>query len=240
MSSPAWEYRPELACLRFTADAPLEHVYERDPEVWVDDTRWHLHMYRRANFRWAPEDPVAIALNYAHGRSEFTTHNHLHSLTKARRVLHGFNRHFHYQLMRRVLFSFDVFDGSEDGRAGLNLIGLTGEPLMALVDYVTDPPSAYPQTEFARALHGFPFPNPFTEAWEIIQIKEMYEAAELVLEDTAADLTNELLDRNGWKGLDEALELEVDDITHWLHDHMAARGLPGDPRRITKDPMKRR
>lgn len=202
----------------------------RAPEDWLEDMTWHRRMYDQSKFRWVPEDPMAIALQWTRGRVEFTTPGHLRRLDVQLHALRDYAAGIQDAMLDPLALARNR---CRDYAAGLQLVGMTSTEVdilrhSALSGKVHNHPEA------RRALRGIPLPNPFSQVWELRQMHGMYAAADNILEDTFCDLANELADKRGWDSLapltlhhhtGRGLQMRVS-------QQRLARGLPGDPRRI--------
>lgn len=204
----------------------------RDPRDWIDDMAWHRRMFAESQFRWAPEDPYAIALTWTRGRLVYETPEHLRLLDQQIYGLNVFATRID-DAMAPLLADAKAQCTDEEWGRGLELIGLT--PIQVrILRYGAPAIHSAPHPEVRRALHGIPLPNPFSQVWELRQMRAMYRAAETVLEDTLCDLALELIaDQATWQHLSfqtcqhrsaQTLRLRVE-------DQRALRGDPGDPRR---------
>lgn len=188
-------------------------------------------MYDQSKFRWAPEDPMSIALTWTRGRVEFTTPGHLRQLDTQLHAL----RHYAAGIEDAMLDPLALARqrcATQDYRAGLELIGMTQRDVdilrfSALGGRVHNHPEA------KRALRGIPLPNPFSQVWELRQMHGMYAAADNILEDTFCDLAAELAEDRGWDSLAPLAYLHRtgNGLRLRVEQQRRDRGLPGDPRR---------
>ncbi len=203
----------------------------RDPEAWVEDMGWHRRMFGQSYFRWVPEDPMALALSWTRGRILHETPRHLHDLDGQ---LVGLRDHAAglESAIPPLLAEAQQRCTPEDYRAGIQLAGLTPQAVATM--RFRSPGrrlSRHPDVE--RAMTGWPWPNPFSQVWELQQVRAMYSAAVDLLEDAFCDLVLELVPSHGWQNLAQVtlhnhsvagLQTRVE----WQRD---ARGEPGDARR---------
>ena len=205
----------------------------RDPRDWIEDTRWHRHMFGQSSFRWVPEDPIGIALKWTRGRLSYETPGHLRLLDDQIIALRDFASGID-DAMAKPLKDAHQRCTPPDYRDGLDLVGLTSRDVSVLrrAAIGTDPSTVHPEAR--RVLYGLPWPNPFTEVWELRQMRGMYTAAENLLEDLFCDLVLELAPSQGWDHLarlcrfhftTRSLEVRVE-------AQRTARGDVGDPRRV--------
>lgn len=178
---------------------------------------------------------MSIALTWAKGRVLQVTPSHLRQLDQQLYGLRGSACGID-DAMVPLLREAKQSCQPDDWRMGVQLVGLT--PLDVEILEHAAPRHIGPHREATRALRGIPLPNPFTQVWELRQMRSMYAAAENILEDAFCDLALELAPRLGWDRLAQltlyhqsarSLQLRV-------QEQRDARGEPGDPRR---EPMQR-
>ncbi len=203
----------------------------RDPGDWVEDMSWHRRMFAQSKFRWAPEDPMALALTWARGRLVYDSPAHLRLLDERRMDLADFASQID-DAMVAPLTEARRRCKRKDWLAGLELIGLTPTDVEILEFHAHRRP--IPNREVRRALRGIPLPNPFSQVWELRQMRSMYTAAENLLEDTLCDLVVELAPTQGWDYLGQLMSYPISGSSlRWLVDEQRRdRGEPGDPRRV--------
>lgn len=192
---------------------------------------WHRRMFAESHFRWAPEDPYAIALTWTRGRLAYETVRDFRLLDQQILQLNIYAAQIDDAMAPLLSEAQSSCTSTEWGR-GLQLVDLTTTEAEVLRHGAQPRPTPHP--EVRRALRGIPLPNPFSQIWELRQMREMYRAAEHVLEDTLCDLALELVaDGVTWPmlalqtqrhGSERTLQLRVD-------DQRALRGAPGDTRR---------
>lgn len=203
---------------------------ERAPEDWLEDVHWHRRMYRQSHFRWVPEDPMGIALSWTRGRVLYETPGHLRVLDARRHALHEFATGID-DCMVGPLNLAEQQCGPRQFRDGLELIDMTLDHMTLLRFFA--PREVKPHREAVRALRGIPLPNPFSQVWEMRQMRSMYQAAEDLLLDVYCDLILELAPSHGWHAL---AQLGKDNrsepaLRAVVADQRQRRGEPGDPRR---------
>lgn len=203
----------------------------RDPACWIEDMTWHRRMFRQSNFRWVPEDPMAIALTWTRGRLSFETPRHLRFLDEQLLSLRDFAAQID-DAMLAPLTEAEHRLPPADWHTGLELVGLTRFEIGLMRR--SAPRTITPNHEAQRAVRGIPLPNPFSQVWELRQMRSLYTAAENLLEDAFSDLATELAPEHGWHNLAQltlhhrsakTLQLRVE-------HQRELRGAPGDPRRI--------
>jgi hypothetical protein len=189
-------------------------------------------MFGQSSFRWVPEDPMEIALNWTRGRLVYETPGHLRLLDNQIIALRDFAAGID-DAMAKPLGDAHQRCTPGDYRAGLELVGLTSRDVSVLRHGAIGTKTAE-HPEARRAVYGLPWSNPFTQVWEMRQMRGMYTAAENLLEDLFCDLVIELAPRQGWDNLARLCRF------HWttqsLEDRVeaqrTARGPVGDPRRL--------
>ncbi len=203
---------------------------QRDPANWLEDMSWHRRMFRQSHFRWVPEDPMDIALSWTRGRLLYETPGHLRILDRQRHALHTFASGID-NAMVAPLGEAERRCRPEDFRQGLDLVGLTKQDVVLLRFFA--PPEVEPHREARRALRGIPLPNPFSQVWELRQMRSMYRAAEDILLDVYCDLILELVPQHGWQNLALLLQDNRSEpaLRSFVEDQRLRRGEPGDPRR---------
>lgn len=204
----------------------------RDPSDWIEDMSWHRRMFRQSSFRWVPEDPMSIALHWARGRLVHETPGHLRLLDQQIRDLHSYAFGIDVAISARLDEARKKTAG-EDWRAGLKLVGFTSTEVKFLrLDTLGLP--VPPHQEVRRALHGWPLQNPFSQVWELRQMRGMYRAAENLLEDALCDLAVELAPRHGWHNISQVTRSNnsAKQLLARVEEQRELRGEPGDPRRV--------
>jgi hypothetical protein len=187
-------------------------------------------MYAQSKFRWVPEDPMSIALTWTRGRVLHESPGHLRVLDLQRQNLQAFSHQIE-DAMVPLLIDARNRSSRDSWFAGLDLIGLTPQDVEILRFHAPWRPKSHP--EVRRALLGIPLPNPFSQVWELRQMRSMYAGAEDLLEDAVCDLVLELVPRHGWDNLAAQLAAPCSGANlQWLvGEQRTARGEPGDPRR---------
>lgn len=189
-------------------------------------------MFGQSHFRWVPEDPMAIALTWTRGRMQFDRPPHLHFLDTQLLSLRTFAAGIDDAMVPLLRTAQDRCT-AEDWALGLQLIDMTPHDVRVLRHSA---PSGAParHREASRALRGIPLPNPFSQVWELRQMRAMYEAAENLIEDTFCDLLVELAQTHAWEAL--AGHTLRHRSARTLQERVVAqrdvRGEPGDPRRV--------
>lgn len=212
---------------------------ERNPADWLDDVRWHRRMYRQSHFRWVPEDPVTIALSWTRGRVLHETPGHLRRLAQQQHDLHQFASGID-DAMVELLTEASQRCAPRDYADGLEAIGLSRLDVTVLRFHAQRPAPRHREAE--RAVRGIPLPNPFSCAWEMRQMRGMYQAAEDLLLDLYCDLILELVPKHGWRNVSKlVIENRTEDtLRQVVEDQRRHRGEPGDPRRQAEQVYERR
>lgn len=202
----------------------------RDPSDWVEDMSWHRRMFGQSFFRWVPEDAMSLALTWTKGRVLFETPGHLRSLDGQLVALRSYAAGIEHAMVP-ILDAARRLSPADHWRVGLELTGLTTQDVALLQFYA--PGETTPNREVRRALKGWPLQNPFSQIWELRQMRAMYTAAENLLEDGFCDLAIELAPSQGWDNLSQ-LTLHnnfADGLQQRVSWQRELRGEPGDPRR---------
>lgn len=205
----------------------------REPADWVEDMTWHRRMFRQSKFRWVPDDAMSIALSWTRGRLVYDTPAHLRLVDEQLLALKGFACGID-DAMLAPLTEARQRSGSADWKAGLELVGLTPLDIEILRHSALSTPRDAPlHREARRAIHGIPWSNPFSQVWELRQMRGMYAAAENLLEDAFCDLALELAPEQGWHNLSQLTlrHRSARTLQHRVEDQRVTRGEPGDPRR---------
>lgn len=187
-------------------------------------------MFAQSVFRWVPEDPLGVALTWTRGRLVYETPAHLRLLNE--QIL-GLRAHAARidDAMAEPLTLAQTLCTPQDWHHGLSTIGIT--PTQASIIRRGAPREQLtPHPDVPRLLRKIPVPNPFSQVWELRQLRSLYAAAEDILEDTFCDLALDLEPQQGWQTLAAltnhysagALQLRVT-------EQRSLRGEPGDPRR---------
>lgn len=204
----------------------------RDPSNWIEDMSWHRRMFRQSYFRWVPEDAMSLALQWTHGRILHETPGHLRTLDQQIIDLQLYSSGIDVATSA-LLEEARMKSSAADWRAGLALVGLSIDDARNLRFDAQGLP--VPQhREVRRALKGWPLPNPFSQVWELRQMRGMYKAAEHLLVDALCDLVVELAPTHGWHNLSQVTRYnnsakQLRTRVKWQRE---CRGEPGDERRI--------
>lgn len=204
---------------------------ERDPGDWVEDMEWHRRMFAQSHFRWAPEHPYALALTWTKGRLVYETPRHLHLLDEQIYALKAFTCQID-DAMVPLLVEAKQRCTPQDWGSGIELVDLTPTDVQTL-RFGAQPIRGPLNPAARRALRGIPLPNPFSQVWELRQMRAMYRAAENLLEDTFCDLAVELSVDQTWHNLSQLTLCHRSGRTlqRRVEAQREDRGGPGDPRR---------
>lgn len=202
---------------------------------WLDDLMWHKRMYRPARFRWWPEHLVDICTKTTGGQLDFFTIAHLQLLPRHRNSIRDVVDRFSGAIGQRLADAYLTI-GSYD-TIGVQL-GLTMAEIRSMViwsDVDNAGPEGWSHPQISRVLRVVgrqPFRSPLIEAWELLQLSRMYQAAADIFEDLTVDLIGELRGQRP----DEVLAMAsasgtVTRMEQRIERAYDARGGPGDPRR---------
>ena len=219
----------------------IEHMAgtAEDPiySMWVEDLRWHRDT-PGIKFIWFEDDPFKLATSYTGGRTEYTTVGDLRDL-----------RTNQADLSRSAIVIQRAIGGAinrvhaEVADDFSNAVG-AAELQMSAVEYsysrhqahISSPEertNAPVQRIHTEVYDRLVFRNPMILAWELKKMWDLYQAAEMLIEDTSADLANELLGSVYEDDIFRALNMPTvgGALQDWLRRHHAERGGPGDARR---------
>lgn len=206
---------------------------EREPRYWVEDTTWHRRMFGQSMFRWAPEDPMVIALNYTRGRLTFDTAGHLRFLDQQGLAIRDFAGRIDDVIAAHIREGIRT-GGERLAQDCLSIIDVS--PLDAAMLEFGASSVGRVLPEVVRVQRDVPLPNPFTLVWELRQLRSMYTAADHLIEDAYCDLALELHDEGAglsWSRLAQVTPTcyDGDTVKTRVQAQRAARGHPGDLRR---------
>ncbi|GGL85493.1 hypothetical protein GCM10011589_47380 [Modestobacter marinus] len=202
---------------------------------WLQDLMWHKRMYRPARFRWWPEHLVDICTKTTGGQLDFSTIAHLQLLPRHRNSIRDVVDRFSGAIGQRLadayltIGSYDTI-GSE---LGLTMDEMRSMVIWSDVDNAGLAGWSHPQiSRVLRVVGRQPFRSPLIEAWELLQLSRMYQAAADIFEDLTVDLIGELRGQRP----DEVLAVAsgsgtVARMEQRIERAYAARGGPGDHRR---------
>ena len=202
---------------------------------WLDDLMWHKRMYRPARFRWWPEHLVDICTKTTGGRLDFSTIAHLQLLPRHRNSIRDVVDRFSGAIGQRLADAYLTI-GSYDTigvQLGLTMAEIRSMVIWSDVDNAGPDGWSHPQiTRVLRVVGRQPFRSPLIEAWELLQLSRMYQAAADIFEDLTVDLIGELRGQRP----DEVLAAAsgsgtIARMEQRIRRAHSARGGPGDPRR---------
>lgn len=193
-------------------------------------------MYQQSKFRWAPEQPMAIVLKFTRGRLVYDSPGDLLALNRQWEALARVADQMDDAIVPLMLRA-KLDCTPAHWLAGLELTGFTQRDLDILYFHHPMRQTAWdrppPSPQVRRALRGIPVPNPFSQVWELRQMRSLYQAAEDLLEDVWCDLVAELAPRHGWDYLAQLSPRPgpAADLERSIELHRRDRGEPGDSRR---------
>lgn len=202
---------------------------------WLEDLMWHKRMYRPARFRWWPEHLVDICTKTTGGQLDFSTLTHLQLLPRHRNSIRDVVDQFSGAIGQRLADAYLTI-GSYDtigAELGLTMAEIRSMVIWSDVDNAGPEGWSHPQiNRVLRVVGRQPFRSPLIEAWELLQLSRMYQAAADIFEDLTVDLIGELRGQRP----DEVLAVAsgsgtVARMEQRIERAYAARGGPGDPRR---------
>ena len=202
---------------------------------WLEDLMWHKRMYRPARFRWWPEHLVDICTKTTGGRLDFSTLAHLQLLPQHRHAVRDVVEQFSGAIGQRLADAYLTIGSYETigEQLGLTMAEMRSMVIWSDVDNAGPYGWSHPQiTRVLRVVGRQPFRSPLIEAWELLQLSRMYQAAADVFEDLTVDLIGELRGQRP----DEVLAAAsgsgtIARMEQRIRRAHSARGGPGDPRR---------
>lgn len=215
---------------------------DEDPvySVWVSDLRWHRDT-PGIKFIWFDEDPFKLATIYTRGRTEYTSLGDLRDLRECQAALSQTSIVVQRALGRALNRVHDElspppFDEVCADELHMSRVEYSYSRHQANIASTAQCTNAAVERIHAEVYDRLAFRNPLILAWELKKMWDLHQAAELVIEDTAADLANELQGRVYDSDVRRALRLPPVDgaLQAWLDRHLAERGSVGDARRRPK------
>lgn len=167
--------------------------------TWIEDATWHRRGFRQSRLRWMPEHAVSMALRYTRGRVEHTSLTHAATLATQIEDLHDDLGH----VLREIALRLRSVNAKAHG-AELELchalMGLDDGDLdwLAQGRWLRAEDTRRGRKHVEKAIAGLPWANPLNEAWELMQMRGLLEAALAHLENAFCDLTRELSHSVGW------------------------------------------
>lgn len=197
--------------------------------LWLDDLRWHKHMFRQSRFQWTGEHAIDIVTRGTGGQLEFTELRHLRRLQAEQDEIAAYGTQCTLAMGAPLAAAAAAVTGGWPVVA--DAVGLAVGQAKATAALVEWEPLQEPTPDVRRVLRGLPFSNPLIQVWELKQLSRLFDAAVQLLEDTICDLLLELLQAHSPQKLVEALATQRLDPTNRADRARSARGAPGDPRR---------
>ena len=163
---------------------------------WKLALRFHRVQRNQSSFRWGPPDVVHAVGLHTGGRLDFTSLRDLQRVSTAILSTRKYRNTVDlalgdrlvpvFQVMGRVPETVDLLD--LDIHVAGHTEGLSG--LFA--------PAKKTNDDVQRVLKRLAPRNPLTEAWELVQLLHLWQAAVRLLEGVELDLAAELLERHPW------------------------------------------
>lgn len=197
--------------------------------LWLDDLRWHKHMFRQSRFQWTGEHAIDIVTRGTGGRLEFTEVRHLRRLQAEQDEIAAYGTQCTLAMGAPLAAAAATVVGGWQVVA--DAVGLPVGQAKATAALVEWEPLQAPTPDVRRVLRGLPFSNPLIQVWELKQLSRLFDAAVQLLEDTICDLLLELSASHPPEQLVEALATQRLDPMTRIDRARSARGGPGDPRR---------
>lgn len=175
-------------------------------EEWVDDALWHRRGYNQSLWVWTTEDAVKLALRYTRGQVLHEGVTDLRALNRDIFALMTDTWMIKALIAERLR---RICDAAPDRAAIASAVQLLGLLLEDALRIKNQAPSGEPNRDVLRALDDLPYRNPITEAWELLQVQALYEAAGDLLENAYVDEATTLASSAGL----EAIAAQVDDAS---------------------------
>jgi hypothetical protein len=202
--------------------------------VWLDDLRWHQHVYQRARFRWWGDHVMKIVTSRTGGQLDFTTVADLERLHRYQSEHAEYTFQCQIAMAEPLTAALETLGSWDDVGKPIGLSVMECRSTVGLA--LREPPEARTNPDVERILRmvrGQVFQNPLILAWELKQMWRMHDAVVDVFEDTICDLVDELRDSRPDEVLAQAvgcaLPKGLDTRLACAHE---VRGKAGDPRRI--------
>jgi len=205
-------------------------------DLWLEDLAWHRETYRESKFRWWDTDVMAIVTYNTWGRVDFTTLEHLRWLEQWRLGLLAFAAQCRNAMAAPLREAQETF-GTINWQPIADAVGLTVLECSTTVWFDTYAAAAdrvgnAQVQRVQKMVGGMVFGNPLILIFELKQLWRMYQTADNVHEDTLCDLVEELRGTRRLEDIAGAAGMSAAGLEHRVADARAARGGPGDPRRI--------
>ncbi len=209
----------------------LQQRRARD-ELWLDDLRWHKHMFQQSRFQWTGEHVMAVVTRITGGQLDFSTVRHLRLLQRDQDQLRDYSAQCQ-SAMGEPLEEAGVCVGGGGWHHVARAVGLEpAECTLTVAMARRTPPAERTNADVRRVMRALPFCNPLIQVWELKQLWRLYEATRDIVEDTICDLLLELLPTCPVEELTQALgplSMKPAERARWSR---LERGGPGDPRRV--------
>lgn len=201
--------------------------------LWLDDLRWHKHMFRQSRFQWTGEHAVDIITRHTGGQVEFSTVRHLRRLQREQDEIADYTT----QCRLAMGDALDAAAGTLVGgwAAVADAVGLDvghAKAIGELASFTSAKERTNPDVR--RVLRQLPFSNPLIQVWELKQLVNLFQAAVDLVEDTLCDLLDELADVHPPAVLMEAAGQQSLLPVARVDWARKARGGLGDPRRVPR------
>ena len=227
-------------------------------EAWLEDFWWHRDTLRAA-VRWEASDATNIFTHFTNGQWSFNTVADLTTLEQARMAIAGYSNEIGMALgekvtwclenefrdmaipwdhKERVLLHAVGGQGSTEGCDYLDVFARVLQIRRRELEYrmlvAEDVPNVRTINSAVKTVYKQPiaYNNPVTIAWELKQMRALYQAAGNLAEDAICDLLVELIDSRPLAVLQNALNDTYTDLRYRIDTVLDARGKPGDKRRI--------
>lgn len=175
-------------------------------EEWVDDALWHRRGYNQSLCVWTTEDAVRLALRYTSGKVLHEGVGDLRGLNRSIFDLMSDTWMVKALIAGRLRRIVDTAPTREGIATAVQLLGLGLEDALRIKNQKL---SGTPNRDVLQALEGLPYRNPITEAWELLQVQGLYEAAGDLLENAYVDEATSLAERAGI----ETIAAQTDDAS---------------------------
>lgn len=175
----------------------------RSFDEWVDDALWHRRGYGQSMWVWTNEDAVKLALRYTSGKVLHEGVSDLRTLNRQIWELAGDTQMVQSLIAERLRRIVDAAPGREGLADAVSLLGLQLQDALRIKNRK---PTGTPNRDVERALEDLPYRNPITEAWELLQVQGLYQAAADILENAYCDEASALSDAAGLTVIGEQLD----------------------------------
>jgi len=219
-----------------TAEAyPGQLDRETRRELWLEDVRWHRETYRESKFKWWECDVMKIVTANTGGKLDFTTLQDLRVLQQWRYELCSFAGLVQRGMAPPLRAAFAVWNDWEPiaGAVGLTPLECAETVYLDNMFPADQGQRPHPVARIDKSVAGMVFGNPLIHIVEMKQMWLMYAAAVDLHDDTICDLGEELQTTHCAEDIAHAAGMaHAVGFGHRFTAIRAARGGPGDPRRI--------